>query len=500
MGAAGLIRKTFVATVLLWLRGPVWAQVHVASRWSEAQANDWYAHQPWIVGSNFLPADAINQLEMWQAETFDPQEIDKELGWAEGLGMNTMRVFLHDLLWEHDASGFRKRIDTFLDIASRHHIRPIFVLFDSCWDPNPHLGPQHAPVPGVHNSGWVQSPGAKALDDPAQEPRLEAYVEGIVGAFANDARVLAWDVWNEPSNRNGGSYAREEPDDKRERVLILLPKVFAWARSVNPSQPLTSGLWEGRWSSPKKMDRITRVQFEQSDVLSFHNYDGPSSFERHVRWLQKYHRPALCTEFMARPMGSTFKSILPIAKKDHVAAINWGFVNGKSQTNLPWDSWQKPYVTHPPSVWFHDVFYPDGRPYRKSEIDVIRKLTGVEGGTEKQQSLGSVGTGWRPCPGDGLSNQNLSCLFLRPELCPTRFLSRSDPAPGIGRKHTAFASLGSSTTLLPDARPAGTLRRRYASPGRCRKAPSSARSPAGPMRVIATSQAFQHGNRRVKFL
>jgi len=177
----------------------------VASRWSEEKANSWYQQQPWLVGSNFIPASAINELEMWQADTFDPQEIDKELGWAQGLGMNTMRVFLHDLLWQQDAAGFRHRIDTFLTIAAKHRIRPVFVLFDSCWDPFPRLGPQHPPIPGVHNSGWVQSPGANALKDAAQYPRLKEYVQGVVAAFANDPRVLAWDVWNEPNNGNGGA-------------------------------------------------------------------------------------------------------------------------------------------------------------------------------------------------------------------------------------------------------------------------------------------------------
>ena len=351
------------------------ASPQASTRWTEAQANQWYKQQPWLVGSNFIPADAINELEMWQADTFDPQEIDKELGWAEGLGMNTMRVFLHDLLWQQDAAGFQKRMDTFLSIASRHHIRPLFVLFDSCWDPNPKLGPQHPPIPGVHNSGWVQSPGAKALTDLAQEPRLRAYVEGVVGAFANDSRVLAWDVWNEPSNTNGGAYGRVELSDKQKRVLELLPKVFAWARSAHPSQPLTSGLWEGDWSSPEKMDPIAGVQFEQSDILTFHNYAWPEDFEKHVRWLEQYKRPVLCTEFMARSVGSTFDTILPIAKQHHVAAINWGFVVGKTQTNLPWDSWQKPYVLAQPPVWFHEVLYPDGRPYRQREADLIRELT-----------------------------------------------------------------------------------------------------------------------------
>src|SRR5438105_10712568 len=172
----------------------------LAQPWPAEKANAWYAKQPWLVGSNYIPTDAINQLEMWQADTFNPAEIEKELGWAESLGMNTMRVFLHDLLWQQDAAGFQKRIDSFLTIASRHHIRPLFVLFDSCWDPLPRLGPQHPPTPGVHNSGWVQSPGAAALADTGQQPRLKAYVQGVVAAFAKDDRVLAWDLWNEPDN------------------------------------------------------------------------------------------------------------------------------------------------------------------------------------------------------------------------------------------------------------------------------------------------------------
>ena len=347
-----------------------------STKWSESKANEWYQHQPWLVGSNFLPADAVNELEMWQAETFDPQEIDKEFGWAESLGMNTMRVFLDDLVWQQDAAGYQKRIDDFLAIASKHHIRPILVLFDSCWDPHPKLGPQHRPIPGVHNSGWVQVPGADGLADVNQEPRLEKYVEGVVGAFANDDRVLAWDVWNEPSNTNGGAYGKQELSGKQQRVLELLPKVFDWARSVHPTQPLTSGLWEGDWSSPEKLDPIGRVQLDQSDVLSFHNYSWPEDFEQHVRWLEVYHRPILCTEYMARSVGSTFDTILPIAKQHHVAAINWGLVVGKSQTNLPWDSWERPYVLQPPPIWFHDVFYPDGRPYRQREADLIRLFTG----------------------------------------------------------------------------------------------------------------------------
>ena len=345
-------------------------------RWTEAQANAWYQTQPWLVGANYIPATAINELEMWQAATFDPARIDTELGWAEGIGMNTMRVFLHDLLWKQDAEGFKTRINRFLQIASKHHIKPMFVLFDSCWDPAPQLGKQREPRPGVHNSGWVQSPGAKALEDASQYRRLEAYVKGVVGAFANDQRILAWDVWNEPDNVNNSSYGPQDPKNKKELVLALLPKVYDWTRAAKPSQPLTSGVWQGDWSSPEKLSPMAKLQLESSDVVSFHNYDRPAEFEKRILWLQPYHRPILCTEYMARGNGSTFEGSLPIAKKYKVAAINWGLVAGKTQTYLPWDSWQKPYTDRNPAVWFHEVFRTDGTPYRPEEVEFIRQITG----------------------------------------------------------------------------------------------------------------------------
>ena len=222
-------------------------------KWPEEKANDWYARQPWLVGSNYIPATAVNQLEMWQNDTFDIDRINLEFIWAENLGMNTMRVFLHDLLWKQDPGGFRKRIDKFLSVAKKHHIKPIFVLLDSCWDPFPELFHQRPPQPGIHNSRWVQSPGANALADPKQQPRILEYVANVILAFADDDRILAWDVWNEPDNLNGSSYGRVERPDKEKLVLELLPKVFQYARSGRPSQPLTSGLWKGDWSSPDKL-------------------------------------------------------------------------------------------------------------------------------------------------------------------------------------------------------------------------------------------------------
>ena len=343
---------------------------------SARQAKDWYEKQPWLLGSNYNPASAIDELEMWQADSFDPERIDLELGWAESLGMNTMRVYLHDLLWQQDAEGFKQRLDTFLTIAAKHKIRPMFVLFDSVWDPDPQLGKQRAPRPGVHNSGWVQSPSRKALQDPAEHPRLEAYVKGVVGAFARDGRVLAWDIWNEPDNTNQGSYGHLEPKNKVKLVLTLLPKAFAWAREAGAQQPLTSGVWKGDWSSPEKMTAMDRLQIELSDVITFHNYDSPTELEKRINWLKRYDRPFICTEYMARGNGSFFMGSLLVGKLHNVGMINWGLVQGKTQTHLPWDSWKRPYVDREPSVWFHEVFRTDGKPYIPEEVEFIKRMTG----------------------------------------------------------------------------------------------------------------------------
>ena len=366
----------FAACALLALAGPVQAR----DLWTKQQANSWYAQQKWLVGSNYIPADAINQLEMWQEATFNPAQIDKELGWAKSMGMNTMRVYLHDLLWQQDAPGLKRRINTFLEIASKHGIKPLFVLFDSCWDPNPRLGMQRPPIPGVHNSGWVQSPGAKALADPSQYPRFEFYVKDIVGSFAKDNRILGWDVWNEPDNTGGGDYNDRSPE-RVAHVAKLLPQVFAWARSVDPTQPLTSGVWHNEnWNDVAKLNAVEQTQLTQSDVISFHDYGWPESFEARAKALEVYGRPILCTEYMARGSGSTIDGTLPIGKRRNIAMFNWGLVNGKTQTIMPWDSWQRPYTLRPPTVWFHDLLHADGTPYRPREIAIIKALSAAPKG------------------------------------------------------------------------------------------------------------------------
>ena len=374
-------RRTALKLPLLLAAGTALARAPRASaeeagRWPADRANRWYQAQGFLVGSNYITSNAINQFEMFQADTYDPRRIDTELGWARFYGHNTARVFLHDQLWAQDQRGFQTRLAQFVDIAARHRIKPLFVFFDSCWDPAPKAGRQRAPRPGVHNSGWVQSPGAERLGDPRYTGVMHDYVTAVLTQFRNDDRILGWDLWNEPDNP-ARQYRSAERSDKDQLVANLLPQVFRWARAVDPSQPLTSGVWRGDWGQPQGRSAISDIQLANADVITFHSYAEPSGFESRIGELAPLGRPILCTEYMARPRGSTVEGILPVAKRHNVGAINWGLVAGKTQTYFPWESWDHPYTTIP-KVWFHDLLRPDGRPFQDTEALTTRKLAGSQ--------------------------------------------------------------------------------------------------------------------------
>lgn len=336
------------------------------NRWTSEQANEWYARQPWQVGCNFIPSNAINQLEMWQAETFDPLTIERELGWAAGIGFNTVRTYLHNLVWEADPSGFKDRINLFLDIASRSGIRPIFVIFDDCWNPHPKLGIQPAPKLATHNSGWMQSPGIDVVNRGASAwGRLEHYVKDIIGTFADDERILLWDLYNEPGNSGQG-----------KKSLPLVEASLSWARTVNPSQPLSVGVWF-------KNKKLNDFQLAASDVITFHNYSPASQLEKQIAELKTHGRPLICTEWMARTRGSFVETNLPVFAREKVGCINWGLVAGKTNTIYPW---KKPWdALNPvkwfqdksaePKLWFHDLFRADGTPYDETEIRLFIDAT-----------------------------------------------------------------------------------------------------------------------------
>jgi len=344
--------------------------------WDSIQAQQWYHQKGWLVGCNFIPSNAINQLEMWQPTTFDTATINRELHWAQAIGFNAVRAYLHDLPWLQDSIGFLNRIEQYLTIAHRRGIGTIFVVLDGVWDPQPKSGKQPAPRPHIHNSGWVQSPGAKILADTAQWYLVEKYIKGVVSHFSQDNRIIAWDVFNEPDNTNP-AYQDTELTQKEVLSFELLRKAFGWIREANPSQPITSAPWKAwlnNWEDISKMTEIDRFMFENSDIITFHCYEPSEVFKKQALYLKQFGKPILCTEYLARGRENTFQELLPFLQENNIGAFNWGLVSGKTQTIYPWKSWDSTFTTEP-DVWHHDILRTDGTAYDSSEIYLIKKLT-----------------------------------------------------------------------------------------------------------------------------
>ena len=380
-------------------------QENTLNRWSEKRIWDWYDNLPWLVGTNFITSSSINQLEFWQEKTFDVSLIEKELKFSASIGMNTHRVFLHDLLWQQDSIGFLERINKFLEISDRNEIKTLFVFFDDVWHPLPKLGKQPKAIPNVHNSGWVQSPGARILYDTLNHDKLESYIKGVVSKFANDSRIIGWDLYNEPGQKGIASHNiskertielyrkigleitednysnydlnRIDPKDKKQvYTLSLLKKTVKWVREINPSQPITIGIyeWDVKWDDKNNLSELNKYILNNSDIISFHSYGSKNEVLRRVNELENYNRPLLCTEYIAREYQNTFENILPIFNDNKIGAYNWGLVSGKTNTIYPWKSWDSTY-TRPPKKWHHDIFYRDGNPYSSDEIEFIKSLT-----------------------------------------------------------------------------------------------------------------------------
>ena len=344
-------------------------------KWTEKQSNTWYSRQPWLVGCNFLPSSAVNQLEMFQEDSFDQKTIERELDWAKDLGFNSLRVYLHDLLWS-EKEKFKKTFEKFLNICDERGIKPIIVLFDDCHRPYPKIGKQPIPVRGVHNSGWKQSPGMELVNQVAEDEidakelnRLKKFIQGILVDYSNDERILMWDIYNEPGQFGLG-----------DKSLSLLQLCWEWAHEIRPSQPLTSCL-DGAIG-----DGILKLNGENSDVITFHTYEA-EKLDPTIQRLKEFKRPIMCTEYMAREFGTTFEFSLPIFKRENIGCYNWGLVAGKSQTHFGWSTileLQKRKKNGDflndldeipePQEWFHDIFRKDGTPYKESEINFIKQI------------------------------------------------------------------------------------------------------------------------------
>ena len=374
-----LKQLTLAVIILIFIQCQQTPKSVLDFRWTEERAWQWHNENGWMVGTNFNPSTSINQLEFWQEDTYDQETIERELEWSAELGMNMHRVYLHNLLWDQDSIGFLERVDNYLEISESKGIKTLLVLLDDVWHPIPKLGNQPEPLPFIHNSGWVQAPGSKILGDSSRHNELKNYIKGVITHFSDDKRVMGWDLYNEPDNvsPDDPKYPERGPEVKEKHIysLSLLKKTFRWAREVNPSQPLTVGLWKDpvTWRNIDSLSAIDRFAISNSDVISFHAYGSLEETMNKIEDLEQFNRPLLCTEYLARGEQNTFQVILPLFKEKEVAAVNWGFVAGKTNTAFPWSSWQVKFDSLP-KIWHHDIYLPDKTPYDQKEIDFLKEM------------------------------------------------------------------------------------------------------------------------------
>jgi len=357
-------------------------------RWSENRAKEWWQARPWVCGFNFLPSTAVNFIEMWHPDTFDAPTIDRELGWAGEIGFNAVRVNLPFQGWLHDGDALKDRLDQFMEIAERHGIDTVPCLFDDCGfgGTEPVWGPQPDPVPGVHNSRAIASPGRAVVMAETRTDELQAYVRDMVRSFQSDPRVLFWDLYNEPGNRMDFSEASYGSYDKglENHALTLMENCFAWARMEEPEAPLTVAAW----TTPLPDDdahpyqtEIDRSALVHSDIITFHAYWNRKRVGQFIDYLEVLDRPILCTEWMARSVDSRISDQLSMFHDRGVGCFQWGLVKGRTQTWLPWpDDLVRAHGGEPDrDIWFHDLLHEDGTPYDAAEVATIRELTATYG-------------------------------------------------------------------------------------------------------------------------
>jgi len=348
-------------------------------RWTAERANEWYARQPWLLGANYVPSTAANDVEMWMKDTFDPETIRRELGYARDIGMNTVRVFLSYTVWKEEGQIFLDHFEEFLQIAADTGISVTPILFDDCaFDEgkDPFYGPQQDPEPGVANGRWVASPGYSVADDPTQTASCKAYVDAVISAYKDDERILMWDLYNEPGNRVGA----QQDTELRLPSLPLLVNVFQWARAHEPSQPLSAGVWTPGWPG---WEGFNQIIFELSDIVNMHSYSALDYTKRIIEMAQAQNRPIVMTEWLCRTVNCSVQTHLPYFKEQNVGSYLWSLVRGRTQTWINGTIWKDGAVmgakkreeAEAQMVWHQDLLYEDGSPFDPAETELMKALT-----------------------------------------------------------------------------------------------------------------------------
>lgn len=299
----------------------------------------------------------------------------------QDIGLNSVRMFLPFNVWYHERDKFIDRLKRFLDELSDKGITMMPVLFNDCvgfgrpkditpslpcgwheYEIGHHGGHKENPFTGeTRRTGWIY------WDEPEWRPVMEEYLRAIISEFKDDSRIYAWDLWNEPGNSN-----------RHDMSIHYLKRSFEIARECNPIQPLTAGVWsypDDFGINPESdVEPIQRLALNESDIVTFHQYESIERVKHVVNRLKQEGRPMLNTEWLNRVLDNMVQDNLPLYHDEHIGSYSWGLVAGKSQHFLPWDElWKKRNL--PLNRWQHDLFDTYHTPYDRDELVLMRKLS-----------------------------------------------------------------------------------------------------------------------------
>ncbi|MEI7900372.1 MAG: cellulase family glycosylhydrolase [bacterium] len=312
-----------------------------------ASAKDDYA---WMRGANYVPSYAKNDVALWL--DFDSEVIGRELGYAERLKLNTVRVFLSVQAYERNPPLFLERFEQFLTLCAKHKIQMMPVLFDSCFDP------QEVDLAEYRDKNWIPSPGCQRLGE-KDWPAMETYTAAIVGKHKQDPRIVLWDVMNEPEST--GEFGKPEG---KARIVGFVRRAIARVRQEGPVQPLGVG-----WA----FSRNISLSADITDVLILHNYANPQGLGEDIRRIRELgkslNKPAIINEWVGRPQ-QRIEEAMPVVAKEKIGWVFWELMLGKTQ----FTQGRRPYQGH---------IYPDGTCYSAKEVAAILSPEGYTGSVEE---------------------------------------------------------------------------------------------------------------------
>jgi hypothetical protein len=320
-------------------------------RWTVTRAHEYMQSYGVIKGCNFVPSYCKSPMQHFI--DFREDIIRKELGYAKKAGLNSIRLWIPCFAWQSDRQTFYQVLDKYLEICNEMQFSIMATL--TCYSIKKDTFQEKLEVkpqrfyPGVHIQPLeIEGIYRREADD---WPVIREYYQEITKRYGDNRTIIVWDLYNE---------AWEKDRDLQEHL-------FQWVREVDPGQPLTA-CWGAH---------------DYSDVITFHTYQPPGgkkrdelpgllSFEEEINYALSYNRPVLCTEWLARTFGNNFQNVLPVFAAYNIGFYFWGLVAGSGQYRFPWN-W--PEGAPEPYLWFHEILYPDGHPYKREEIDMIRDFT-----------------------------------------------------------------------------------------------------------------------------